>query len=69
MKDVHGKNRGSAADIEDDLVFEQMLVLHDGIHVGACSDFIFLQHVSSISRPWDMETHKHFFMNAFSNKS
>jgi hypothetical protein len=40
--DVHGKNRGSAADIEDNLVFEQVLVLHDSIHIGACSDFIFL---------------------------
>jgi hypothetical protein len=45
MEDVHRKNRGSAADIENDLVFEEMLVLNDSVHVGACSDFIFLENV------------------------
>jgi hypothetical protein len=38
----HAKNRGSTSHIENNLVFEQMLVLHNGVHVRSSSDFIFL---------------------------
>jgi len=30
---LHGQDRGSAADIEDNLVFEEVLVLHNSVHV------------------------------------
>lgn len=30
---VHGQNGGTAADIENNLVLEEVLVLHNGIHV------------------------------------
>ena len=30
---VHGENGGTAANVKDDLVFEDVLVLHDGVHV------------------------------------
>jgi hypothetical protein len=33
MADEHGENSGSTANIEDDLVFEKMFVLHDSVHV------------------------------------
>lgn len=41
---LHGENTGSAADIENDLVLEQVLVLDDGVHVGTGADLI-LQHL------------------------
>lgn len=41
-RNVHGENAGSASNIENDLVFEDMLVLNNGIHVGPRADFIFL---------------------------
>ena len=41
---LHGENTGSAADIENDLVLEQVLVLNDGVHVGTGADLI-LQHL------------------------
>lgn len=31
--DVHRENTGAAADIENDLVLEDVLVLNDGVHV------------------------------------
>lgn len=40
--DVHAENTGTAADIEDDLVLEDVAVLVDGITVGSCTDIIFL---------------------------
>jgi hypothetical protein len=39
---VHGENGGTAADIEDDLVLEDVLILHDGVHVRARTNLIFL---------------------------
>ena len=30
---LHGEDRGSAADVENDLVLKKVLVLHNGIHV------------------------------------
>lgn len=30
---VHGENGGTTADIENDLVLENVLVLHDSVHV------------------------------------
>lgn len=39
---VHGEDGSAAANIEDDLVLEDVLVLNDGVHVGARADLIFL---------------------------
>lgn len=39
---VHGENRGTAADIKDDLVLEKVGVLVDGIAVAPGADLIFL---------------------------
>ena len=39
---VHGKNGGTAANIENDLVLKNVLILHNGVHVRSCSDLIFL---------------------------
>lgn len=49
---VHGKNGGAAANIENDLVLEQVLVVDDCAHVRFRADFIFLQNVhhSSVGR-------------------
>lgn len=41
---LHGENTSSAADIENNLVLEQVLVLDNGVHVGASADLI-LQHL------------------------
>ena len=35
------ENAGSASDIKDDFVFEEMRVIHDGIHVGLGADGVF----------------------------
>lgn len=40
--DSHGENGSTAADVEDDLVLEDVLVLHDGIHVRPRANLIFL---------------------------
>ncbi len=40
--DSHGQDGRPTADVENDLVLEKMLVLHNGIHVRPCPDFIFL---------------------------
>ena len=40
--DVHGENGGTATDIENDLVLEDVFVLDDSIHVRPCANFIFL---------------------------
>lgn len=39
---LHGKNASTASNVEHDLVFEQVLVLDNGVHVGSSSNFIFL---------------------------
>lgn len=39
---LHGEDTSATANVEYDLVLEQVLVLDNGIHVGACADFIFL---------------------------
>lgn len=46
---LHGENASATADIEYDLVLEQMLVLDNGIHVGARADFIFLERETMVS--------------------
>lgn len=40
---LHGEDASATANIEYDLVFEQVLILDNSIHVGACADFIFLE--------------------------
>lgn len=40
--DLHGEDTSTTADIEDNLVLEQVLVLDDSVHVGAGADLIFL---------------------------
>jgi hypothetical protein len=40
---IHAENTGTATDIEDDLVLEDVAVLVDGITVGSCTDIIFLR--------------------------
>lgn len=40
---VHGENGGTAANIENDLVLKNVLVLHNGVHIRSCSDLIFLK--------------------------
>lgn len=45
---IHGENGGATADIENHLVLEQVLVLHNSIHVGSSADLIFLP-VSKVS--------------------
>lgn len=39
---VHGEDTGSAANIEDDLVLEEVGVLVDRVAVASCADLIFL---------------------------
>jgi hypothetical protein len=41
---AHGQDAGSAADIEDDLVLEQVTVLVDGVAVAACAHVV-LEHL------------------------
>lgn len=39
---VHGEDTGSAANIEDNLVFEEVGVLVDRVTVASCADFVLL---------------------------
>lgn len=39
---IHGKNGGTATDIENDLVLEDVLVLDNGLHIRLGANFIFL---------------------------
>lgn len=43
----HAQDRSSAADVEDDLVFEEVLVLVDCVAIGSCAHFVFLVEVST----------------------
>ena len=38
----HTEDTGTASNIEDDLVLEDVLVLNNGVHVGAGANLIFL---------------------------
>ena len=40
----HTENASAAADVEDDLAAEQVLVLHDRVHVGLGANLV-LQHL------------------------
>lgn len=40
---IHAQNTSSTADIEDDLVLEDVAVLVDGVAVRACAHIIFLE--------------------------
>lgn len=42
MSNSHGKDGSTAAYVKNDLVLKQVLVLHNGIHVGSRTDLIFL---------------------------
>ena len=44
---VHGKDAGTAANIEDNLVLEEVGVLVNGVAVASCADFIFLNLLSA----------------------
>jgi hypothetical protein len=46
---LHGKNGSTAANIENDLVLEQVLVLDNSVHVGSRANLIFLQRQSQVS--------------------
>lgn len=39
---LHGQDASTTSNIKDNLVFEQVLVLDNGVHVGSGSDFVFL---------------------------
>lgn len=39
---VHAENTGSASNIENDLVLEDVTVLVDSVAVGSCANIIFL---------------------------
>jgi hypothetical protein len=45
---IHGQNGGTTADIENNLVLKEVLVLHNRVHIRSGTDLIFL-HVSSLS--------------------
>lgn len=45
-KNLHGQNGGTAANVENDLVLEKVLVLDDRVHVGSRANLIFLQRQS-----------------------
>ena len=48
---VHGEDGSPAADIEDDLVFEKVLIVDDCLHVGFRANLIFLlESVRSVQR-------------------
>ena len=40
----HAENAGAAADVEDDLVLEDVLILVDSVSVRSRSDFILLRY-------------------------
>ena len=42
MERIHAEDTGSAADVEDDLVLENVAVLVDGIAVRPGTDIVFL---------------------------
>jgi hypothetical protein len=50
---LHGENGSAAANVEDDLVLEDVLVLNDGVHVRPGADLVFLRKGGkrSIQRP------------------
>lgn len=41
-KHIHGKDRGTASNIENNLVLENVLVLDNGVHVRPRAHLIFL---------------------------
>lgn len=43
FEDVHGEDGGTAADIENNLVLKDVLVLGNGVHVRSCAHLVFLQ--------------------------
>jgi hypothetical protein len=43
LSDIHAQNTSSTADIEDNLVLEDVAVLVDGVAVRACAHIIFLE--------------------------
>lgn len=46
---VHGQDGGTTADIKNDLVLEDVLVLYNGVHVGLCANLIFLSRRNNAS--------------------
>lgn len=48
---IHGENRGTAANVEDNLVLEEVGVLVDRIAVASCADLIFLTLLSAFVLP------------------
>lgn len=46
---AHGQDAGTTADIEDDLVLEEVAVLVDGIAVAASAHIIFLKQSSLVN--------------------
>ena len=42
LSSVHAQDAGATAHVENDLIFEDVLVVDDGIPVRASADFIFL---------------------------
>lgn len=47
---LHGEDGSAAADIENNLVLEEMTVLSDGVHVGPRADLVFLSDSIEVSR-------------------
>lgn len=43
---VHGEDTGTATNIEDNLVLEEVGVLVDGVAVASCADFVLLNWLS-----------------------
>ena len=56
--DVHAQDGCTASDVQHHLVFEDVLVIVDGITVGLRADLIFLLHCQRTGRSIDVPTGK-----------
>jgi hypothetical protein len=65
---VHGEDTRPAANIQNNLIFEEMLVFDDCVLVCPSSCRVFLIPVSGIRKEWaylQEGTYQHFLVNAF----
>lgn len=65
---IHAQNTGTTADIEDDLVLEDVAVLVNGVAVRAGANIVFLKQNSSqsenvIRREHVISTYQHLLVN------
>lgn len=74
----HGKDGSPTSDVEDDLVLEEVFVLHNGVHIRPRPHLIFLSPrpisrrtesgLSQATRKAEQCTHQHFLMNPFAKR-